>query len=130
MKKLFLSAILISGFSFFIASCHCKKKTTATTTTQSTSTTPTDADIQKIQEQQKAYANEGYSRGMVINYEVDGCTYLIQLGDGTKLQPTSLKDEFKKDKLDVWIKYAAKKGAVSNCMSGQIVDITDIQLRK
>ena len=129
MKKLFLSAILISGFSFLIASCHCKKKTSSSAN-QTTNTTPTDADIKKIQEQQKAYANGGYSRGMVINYEVDGCTYLIQLGDGTKLQPTSLKDEFKKDKLDVWIKYTTKKGAVSNCMSGQIVDITDIQLRK
>ena len=130
MKKLFLFSFLVINFSFLIVSCHCKKKTSSSATQATSTTTPPDTDIQKIQEQQKAYANEGYNRGMVINYEVDGCTYLIQLGDGTKLQPISLKDEYKKDKLDVWIKYTTKKGAVSNCMSGQIVDITDIQLRK
>ena len=130
MKKLFLSAILISGFSLFIASCHCKKKATATATTQTKDSTPSDADIQKIQEQQREYANSGYNRGRVIYNEVDGCGYMIQLGDGTKLEPSNLKDEFKKDKLDVWIKYAAKKGGMSTCMAGQMVDITDIQLRK
>ena len=129
MKKLFLFSFLIFNFSCLIISCHCKKKTT-TTSTQATSTTPSDSDIQKIQEQQKSYANGGYSRAMIIYYELDGCGYMIQLGDGTKLEPTNLKDEFKKDKLDVWVKYTPKKGGASICMAGQIVDITDIQLRK
>ena len=130
MKKLFLFSFLILNFSFLITSCCCKKKASSTVVAQTNSTATSDTDIQKIQEEQKAFANGGYNRGRIIYNEVDGCGYMIQLGDGAKLEPTNLKDEFKKDKLDVWVKYTFKKGGASICMAGQIVDITDIQLRK
>lgn len=117
MKKIFLFSLFIINYSFFISSCHCKKKTTS-------SQNPTSA------EQKKDFEQEGYIKAIVINYEVDGCHFLLRLEDGKKLEPSSLTDDFKKDQLAVWIKYTPKKNAASVCMAGQIVDLTDIQLRK
>lgn len=138
MKKIILFSFLIFPFSFLIVSCHCKKKITsaAATTTSTATTTPTNAnmsdeEIKKTQEQQKSFANGGYSRARVIYNNLDGCGYMIQLGDGKKLEPSKpLADEFKKDNLDVWVKYATKKGGMSVCMAGEMADITDIHLRK
>jgi hypothetical protein len=76
------------------------------------------------------YRDSTYKAATVINYTVDGCTWMLQLEDGKKLQPSVLKPEFQKDKLKVWIKYSPKKGGVGICMAGEIVDITEIDLRK
>lgn len=138
MKKVLLHSLfpfipIAVGISLLIVSCHCKKKTTSAasaTAAATTSTTLSDEEIAKIQEQQKKYADEGYIKARIVSMELDGCSYMILLGDGSKLEPTNLLQEFKKDKLDVWIKYTAKKGGMSICMAGQLVDITGIQLRK
>ena len=68
---------------------------------------------------------EGYTHATVINYTIDGCTYLLQLEDGKKLEPDNLKDEYKKDNLKVWIKYQPRKGN-SICMAGEMITIIDI----
>ncbi len=73
---------------------------------------------------------EGYEKATVINYSVDGCTWMLLLDDGRKLQPAELKTEFQKDKLMVWITYTIKKGSVGICMTGTMISLTDIQLRK
>lgn len=83
------------------------------------------------------FEKEGYMKGTVIFYELDACKYIIQLvSDPTgpdvikQLEPTNLAAGFQQDQLAVWVKYIPKKGAVSACMAGEIVEITDIQLRK
>jgi len=116
MKKIFFFSLFFILVSFFFPSCHCKKKA-ATDTTNS-------------EEVKKDFAADGYIKATVINYEVDGCTFLLLLEDGKKIEPTNLSADFRKDKLTVWIKYMAKKGGVSVCMAGQIVELSDIQLRK
>ncbi|HEY4799475.1 MAG TPA: hypothetical protein VII99_10405 [Bacteroidia bacterium] len=116
MKKLFFFLLVICNLSFFISSCHCKKKATS------------DASVST--QVARDFVKEGYVKATVINYEVDGCTFLLQLEDGKKLEPTSLLQDFKQDKLAVWIKFSPKKNAVSVCMAGQIVELSDIQLRK
>ncbi|MBI3502536.1 MAG: hypothetical protein HY063_12165 [Bacteroidetes bacterium] len=127
MKKVFLFSFLIFNFSFLIISCHCKKKTSSATTSSAYS----EAELEKIREQQKALYEAGYIRARVVYNEVDGCGYMIQLGDGKKLEPSKkLSEEFKKDGLDVWIKYTPKKGTMSTCMAGEVVDLNDIQLRR
>lgn len=124
MKKLFpfLLIVLAVESSFFISSCCGKKKTTAQTTT-----TP---------EVKRDFAAEGYIKATVIFYEIDACKYIIRLESDPngpdvlkQLEPTNLSVEFQKDQLPVWIKYTAKKGAVSPCMAGQVVELSDIQLR-
>jgi hypothetical protein len=72
---------------------------------------------------------EGFTKATVINYTIDGCSWLLQLEDGKKLEPVNLSDAFKKDNLKVWIQYQIKKGGVSSCMVGEIVTITKIELR-
>ena len=118
LGRTFFLPFLILISSFVLVSCHCKKKTA---TTAPPDTTQTKRDFPK----------EGYFSAMVINYEMDACRYLVIVNGEKKLEPSKpLASEFQKDQLAVWVKYADKKGAVSACMAGQVVDITDIQLRK
>jgi hypothetical protein len=76
------------------------------------------------------FEKEGYAKATIISYQVDGCTFILQLSDGKKLQPYNLSDEFKKDQLTVWVKYVPKKNVFNSCMAGQVVELSDIQLRK
>jgi hypothetical protein len=76
------------------------------------------------------YISNDFIKAEVINYTVDGCTWMLKLEDGKKLQPSELKPEFQKNKLKVWIKYVVKKGGVGICMAGEMVNITEIELRK
>jgi len=76
------------------------------------------------------YKEKGYVPATVINYTVDGCTWMLKLDNDKKLQPLELKPEFQRDNLDVWIKYVIKKGAVGICMAGEIVSLTEIVIRK
>jgi len=78
------------------------------------------------------YKNEGYIKAQIINYNVDGCGFLIELCDKTKSKfaPEKLADNFKKDKQKIWIKYAVvKKQPLSTCMTGKLVEVLDIQKR-
>ncbi len=77
----------------------------------------------------RAY-NANEKEATVINYTVDGCSWLLILEDGTKLQPENLAPEFQKNNLKVWISYELKKGGSSICMTGKMVTLASIQLRK
>lgn len=71
----------------------------------------------------------GFTKATIINYTVDGCTWMIELEDGKKLEPINLKDEFKKNNLKVWIQYKHYEN-FSFCMAGEMVTITAIELRE
>lgn len=115
MKKTILFFFLIVIFSFAMAACHCRKNA---------------ADSKTTSEVKRDFEKEGYIKATVINYTVDGCSFLLKLEGDKKLEATNLAAEFKKDQLTVWIKYAPNKKAVSICMAGPIVDLSDIQIRK
>jgi hypothetical protein len=70
-----------------------------------------------------------YTEATVINYSVDGCSWMLKLKDGKKLEPVNLKDEFKKDNLNVWIQYNPYKGN-SSCMAGEMITLTAIEIKK
>ncbi|MCB9034571.1 MAG: hypothetical protein H6553_12090 [Chitinophagales bacterium] len=60
----------------------------------------------------------------------DGCTWIIQLEDGTYLEPKNL-DKFNitlEDNKKVWIRYETQMGA-SICMVGDIVNLLCITER-
>jgi hypothetical protein len=61
--------------------------------------------------------------------ELDGCTYLLELEDGSKLQPSKLPVAFQKAGLKVRIKYK-KIDFMSICMSGTAVELTYISIEK
>ncbi len=115
MKKIFFTSLFLILCSWFFSSCHCKKKTTSAKNTTA--------------EVKRDFEKEGYIKATVIFYEVSGCEYILKLEDEKKLEPSNLSVEFKKDLLLVWIKYIPKKNEVSICMAGQMVELSDIQLR-
>lgn len=127
MKKIF-APLLFFFFLLLFSSC-CGKKKSATTTSGATET-------KSSQVSQRDFEKEGYVKATVVDSELGGCKYLLQLEpipNGpevlVRLEPTNLQEEFKKDQLAVWIKYAPKKAAVSTCMAGPIVELADIQIR-
>lgn len=61
--------------------------------------------------------------------KLDGCTYLLELQDGSKLQPATLPVEFQHGGLKVRIKYK-KVEIMSICMSGTPVELTYINAEK
>jgi len=80
---------------------------------------------------QKDYEKEKYVKATVIDMrELDGCTYLLKLNDNSRLEPDNLGINFQKNNLPVWIKFNYRKGVASICMSGRMVTLTHIALRK
>lgn len=76
------------------------------------------------------YAEQGYVKATVIKYEVESCGYILQLENENKLMPDVLDDAFKKDKLEVWIKYELiKKQPMTTCMAGKAVKMVDVKKR-
>ena len=57
---------------------------------------------------------------------LDGCSFVIELKNGQKLEPINLTNEFKKDKLPVLVKYTEKTDMSSICMVGKMVELTSI----
>ena len=99
--------ILILNISMFSDSCKSKK---AQTTIEDTS----------------KYQN--YTKGTISRNTFDGCSWLIILEDGKKLEPVNLTDEFKSDNLKIWLQYKNYAG-MSICMMGQMISITAIEKR-
>lgn len=67
----------------------------------------------------------------LVNKQVDGCTWLIELEDGSILEPLNLKefDIEKKNNKKIWITYEDTEGYVSICMMGPIVRVNCISER-
>ena len=82
-----------------------------------------------IVSQKVAPIHNEYTKATIINYTIDGCSWMIRLEDGKLLEPINLKDEFKKENLKVWIQYKHYEN-FSFCMSGEMVTITAIELRE
>lgn len=117
MKKLLFLSFLLFTFSFLVSSCKCKKKATK--------------DPVATTEVKKDFEKEGYVKAIVIYSDLDACRYLLVLADEKRLEPSAnLAQEFQQDQLAVWVKYAEKKGGMSVCMAGTLIDISDIQIRK
>ena len=114
MKKSLLFSFLIIIASIFY-SCQSQKKI-------SKQATPTSVND---------FQNNGYESAIVLDKTgLDGCGFVLQIASGKILEPLNLGADFKKNNLAVWIKYVSKKNTVSICMSGEVVTLSDIQLRK
>jgi len=71
-------------------------------------------------------AEEGILRNMS---GLDGCGWIIQLSDSTKLEPTNLNvfDIELKDNKPVCVRYHELEDAASICMVGKVVEIDYIE---
>ena len=80
--------------------------------------------------QQTDYAALGYKEATVLDYEVDGCIWMIQTADGKKYEPQNLQEEFRKDQQKVWVKFELVKNAMTICMGGAVIKLVDIKSRQ
>lgn len=72
-----------------------------------------------------------HSAKLVNMTGLDGCSWMIELGDGTKLEPTNLND-FNinlQENQKIWIVYHTAAQMASICMTGEIVTIDCISAR-
>lgn len=86
----------------------------------------------KLASIEKEYLSKGYVKATVVdNTEIAGCGFSLQLNDSTEITPSKLGDEFKKNKLKVYVKYEVlKKQPNTICMRGKVANITDIIISK
>lgn len=76
------------------------------------------------------YLKEGFTSGTVINYTLDGCSWMIKLDENNMFEPKNLQEEYRKENLKIWFKYTKPKNPVSICMAGDMIEITEIHIRK
>jgi hypothetical protein len=107
LPRLFL-LLLIGSISAAAVSCKVKSKTGK------------DVD----------YAAQGYVAATVLDYQVDGCLWMVQLADGKKYEPQNLGEEFRKDQQKIWIKYEVQKNAMTICMGGTVIRLIDVKERR
>lgn len=75
-------------------------------------------------------ANEGSVFAKVVDYsELDGCTWILELSDGQKVQPVNLPEEFKRKELKLFVTYKFFDGS-NTCMTGRMVTITSASIAK
>ena len=72
-----------------------------------------------------------HSAKLVNMTGLDGCSWMIELGDGTKLEPTNLNDFNINLQVNqkIWIVYHTAAQMASICMTGEIVTIDCISAR-
>lgn len=112
MLRLLLKICMFSGILFFPLLQSCKSRKEA-------NKEPIPASAGKTR--------EGFTKGTVIKYDVDGCTFLISLENGNRLHPVNLEEEFQKDGLKIWFRYTFQKEVMTVCMAGEVVKITAME---
>ncbi len=115
MKNLLITTSAAFIFLIAVSSCCCCHKTAKCGVTK------------QNPEAQVDYSKEGFTKVTVVKLTLDGCSFLLQLADGKKLEAINLKEEYKKEGLVLWIKYTPNKKAMSICMAGEIVDLTEVK---
>jgi hypothetical protein len=80
------------------------------------------------------YSTQGYVKAIVIDYELDGCRWMLRLDnddpsdDSKKMEPDYLMPDYQKDSLQVWLKFN-KEERLSICMAGETIKVMDIKKR-
>lgn len=66
----------------------------------------------------------------VIDFsDLDGCTMMLEMENGDKLQPLNLPEKFSKAGMQLFITYKYSEG-ISICMSGKLVQLNYISEAK
>lgn len=73
-------------------------------------------------------AEQALTEGKIVDMRgLDGCKFLIELADGSRLQPINLAKEFQVDGLAIQFKASPAEGMMSICMAGPMVRIEEIK---
>lgn len=68
-------------------------------------------------------------KGTIVDYNnLDGCTFIIELDNGTKLEPIEVVPVFRfESNQRVKVSYEIMEGVASTCMVGELVKVTEIE---
>jgi len=117
MKSSSISVVLLLCLTL-----SCSKKSAPTSKAKDETTEQKTVELD--------YEKEKFIRATVVDMSgLDGCTFLLKLEDGKKLEPLNLDQAYKKDGLAVWIRYVDSKGSVSICMAGKMVKLIALEKR-
>lgn len=81
---------------------------------------------QHIQDNIASYQN--YTKATINKIDLDGCSWVIILDNGKRLEPINLADEFKINNLNIWVQYKTYQGN-SVCMIGEMITVLAIAKR-
>lgn len=119
-QRFFIFSFMSLAVLFAITGCNCKKQKKEPELTQ-----------QEKEKMDMMMINEGYVKATVINYNLDGCGWMLELEDKTKKEVSEgIPETFKVEGKKVWAKYSPAKNVASICMAGQIVNLWEIKERK
>ena len=69
---------------------------------------------------------KGYTKAVIVDKTgLDGCSFLIQASDSVIYEPINMEEKFKKDGLQVYLKFKRTRMATT-CMNGQPIIISEI----
>lgn len=71
---------------------------------------------------------DGFVKGIIFKEASDTtCGFLIRLEDNSILRPIKLNDDFKQEKLRVWIKFKEVRPLVGKCTIGRVIEVLAIK---
>jgi len=116
-------------FSLGVFSCGTSTKTTTNENINTTETTTSETTMSD-----KEMIAEGYQQGVMVYSDKEGdCPYTVQMkGDKMEfyyLDPTNLKDSFKKDSLKIWLKFNGLR-IMNRCDKATPIEVIEMKKRE
>ena len=69
---------------------------------------------------------KGFTKAVIVDRTgLDGCSFLIQTSDSVIYEPINMEEKYKKDGLQIYIKFKRSRIATT-CMNGQPIIISEI----
>tara|TARA_B100000768_G_C11021480_1_gene266272 strand:- start:90 stop:419 length:330 start_codon:yes stop_codon:yes gene_type:complete len=73
---------------------------------------------------------KGFTKAVIVDRTgLDGCSFLIQASDSVIYEPINMEEKYKKDGLQIYIKFKRSRIATT-CMNGQPIIISEIAIVK
>lgn len=77
-------------------------------------------------QQDSIMSKKGFKKASIVDKTgLDGCSFLIQTSDSIMFEPIKMEEKYKKDGLEVYIKFKRSRKATT-CMNGQPIILTEI----
>jgi hypothetical protein len=128
MKIIKFTSLLV--LALISLQCVSSKKSVSTKKDSRPEAVLFDPKLSGSDKQAKKMASKGFTKGVIVDKRgLSGCSFLIQASESIIFEPIKLEEKFKKDGLEVYIKFKKSRKATT-CMNGQPIIISEIHLAK
>lgn len=92
--------------------------------------TSSESDIKKLEQNDKLFLDQGYSKGTIVYSDIKGdCEYTIRVeSTGTLFDPINLENNFKKDGAKIWFTFNGLR-MMNRCDKANPISIDNIHMR-